>query len=202
MRKAVNFGKDWGLAIGVAIFASLAMFWAASTFADDCRPPLPAGAPPYCASLQDTDCTSNPINAGWKISNKASAAEVCAYLKANPHQEHRYYVFRETLHCNMLGGSFDVATGRCNATRGVFSSAPYLPAIMGEGGIGRASYCCASKTGIPPRILAHLQDKEWVMQDCPNYSSWTVWPPHGNALAVRGVTNEYDVPASCYNWRL
>ena len=107
MKKVTDFFRDWGLAIGVASLVSLAIFWGAAN-ADDCRPPLPAGAPPYCASLQDTDCTSNPINAGRKISNKASAAEVCAYLKAHPHQEHRYYVFRETLHCNMLGGSFDV----------------------------------------------------------------------------------------------
>lgn len=176
------------------------IFFGVSAIADDCRPPLPAGQH-YCATLEGTDCVPNPAN-DWKINNKASAAEVCAYLKANPHQEHRYYVFRETLHCNMLGGSFDVSSARCNATRGIFSGAPYLPAIMGEEGIGHASYCCASKTGIPPRILAHLQDKEWVMQSCPGYSNWTVWPPHGNALAVRGITNEYDTPLQCYNWRL
>ena len=185
-------------AITVAVL--LAVSYAAH--ADDCRPPLPAGKH-YCASLEDTgDCVTNPVNAGWKIENKASAAEVCAYLKANPHNEHRVYAFRAVLHCNLIGGPVGVNLGECNASRGIFSEAPYLPAILGEGSIGHAAYCCSAKTGIPPRILAHLQGTEWRMQDCPGYASWTMWPPHGDALAVRGITNEHDVPAQCWRWSL
>ena len=184
--------------IGV-LMACLVLAWSVS--ADDCRPPLPAGKH-YCASLEDTDCTPNPVNAGWKIANKASAAEVCQYLAANPHQEHRLYMFQAALHCNLIGGRTGHNIGECNATRGIFSAAPYLPAIMGEEGIGHAAHCCSAQTGIPPRILAHLQDTEWVMSDCPNYSQWSAWPPHGDALATRNITNEYDVPRVCWRWSL
>ena len=198
---AREFWADWGTAILATAILTAVAFFAVSAAADDCRPPLPAGAPPYCATLQGTDCTPNPAN-DWKISDKASAAEVCQYLAANPHQEHRLYMFQAALHCNLIGGRTGHNIGECNATRGIFSAAPYLPAIMGEEGIGHAAYCCSAQTGIPPRILAHLQDTEWVMSDCPQYSQWSVWPPHGDALATRNITNEYDVPRVCWKWSL
>lgn len=199
---AREFWADWGTAILATAILTAVAFFAVSAAADDCRPPLPAGKH-YCASLEDTgDCVANPVNAGWKIENKASAAEVCSYLAANPHQEHRYFAWRSALHCNLIGGDVGSDFGKCIASRGLFSAAPYLPAILGEGSIGHAAYCCSAQTGIPPRILAHLQEKEWRMVDCPGYEQWTMWPPHADALAVRAVANEYDVPEICWKWSL
>ena len=68
-------GANFTFWLGVTAIVMLVVVAGVSASGDDCRPPLPEGKH-YCASLEDTgDCVSNPVNAGWKISNKASAGE-------------------------------------------------------------------------------------------------------------------------------
>ena len=198
---------EWRRFVGGCIVISAAMIgtiaWKAQS--NTPWPPLPAGAPPYCGTIQGTNCTARPDAVLGRMDN----GTICRWVKANPQWEHTVARFHDKLHCQLLGGR-NVKFGDCRAYGGPLTyGTPNLKAQLEPETITDDARRCSQATGwkVPAHMLVeYAEDHQQTFH--MGLCKWDGYPWRGSFPAgvdpdkTSGVLGQQDVPAPCLGWNL